>query len=119
MRIAVLARLPMDLTNLQERSIAKPDTTNTPSVVIMHLNGRKHILKYFAGETLLETARRGQLPLGSGCERGDCGACMVSIIAGCVRMRANTVLSDEDVRSGITLACQSIPTSSELEIDLS
>jgi hypothetical protein len=44
---------------------------------------------------------------------------MVTVIAGRVRMRANSVLSEDDIASGIALACQSIPVSSELEIDLS
>jgi ferredoxin len=89
-----------------------------PRVVVMRLKGRPHTVKYYPGETLLETARRNGLPLGSGCEQGDCGTCMVSILAGSVRMRANSVLSADDVASGLALACQSIPTSNELEVDL-
>jgi ferredoxin len=109
----------MELTALEEKLGAEEGTTDTPSVVVMRLRGKAHALKYYPGETLLETARRGRVPLSSGCERGDCGTCMVSIIAGRVRMRANSVLSDDDIASGIALACQSIPVSSELEIDLS
>jgi ring-1,2-phenylacetyl-CoA epoxidase subunit PaaE len=90
-----------------------------PSVVAMRLKGKTHTVKYYPGETLLETARRGGVPLSSGCEQGHCGTCMVSIVAGRVRMRANFVLSDDDIASGLALACQSIPASNELEIDLS
>ena len=90
-----------------------------PSAVIMRFKGRAHIVKYYPGETLLETARRAGVPLSSGCEQGNCGTCMVSIVAGRVRMRENSVLSENDIASGLALACQSIPASSELEIDLS
>lgn len=90
-----------------------------PRTVVMRVKGRAHAVKYYPGETLLETARRGGIPLSSGCEQGNCGTCMVSIVAGCVRMRANFVLSDGDVASGLALACQSIPASDELEIELS
>ena len=93
-------------------------TTETPSVVVLRLRGRRHTVNYFAGETVLETARRGRVPLNSGCEMGDCGACMVTVVRGRVRMRANSVLSEHDIASGIVLACQSIPVSRELEIDL-
>ena len=95
------------------------DTVAVPSVVVMRLKGRAHTVKYHPGETLLETARRGGVPLSSGCEQGNCGTCTVSIVAGRVRMRANSVLSDSDIASGLALACQSIPASDELEIDLS
>jgi hypothetical protein len=43
---------------------------------------------------------------------------MVGILAGRVHMRVNLVLSPEDVASGIALACQSIPVSREVEIDV-
>ena len=95
------------------------NTAGAPCAIIMRVKGRTHTLKYYPGETLLETARRGGVPLSSGCEQGNCGTCMVSIVAGRVRMRANSVLSEDDIASGLTLACQSVPTSSELEIDLS
>jgi 3-ketosteroid 9alpha-monooxygenase subunit B len=97
----------------------RDDTAAVPSDIVMRLKGRAHTVKYHPGETLLETARRGGVPLGSSCEQGNCGTCMVSIVAGCVRMRANFVLSEDDVASGLALACQSIPTSDKLEIDLS
>jgi ferredoxin len=95
------------------------DTTGVPLVIVMRLKGKAHRVKYYPGETLLETARRGRLPLSSSCEQGNCGTCMVNIVAGHVRMRANSVLSANDVASGLALACQSIPTSNQLEIDLS
>jgi ferredoxin len=90
----------------------------TPVVVIMHSKGSRHALRYWAGDTLLETARRGGVHIGASCERGECGSCMVGILAGRVHMRVNLALSPEDVASGIALACQSIPVSRELEIDV-
>jgi ferredoxin len=107
------------LTALNGKSRGGDETDSVPSVIVMRSKGRAHTVKYYPGETLLETARRGGVPLGSGCEQGNCGTCMVSIVAGSVRMRANFVLSENDVASGLALACQSIPTSDKLEIDLS
>jgi ferredoxin len=100
------------------RSDSDTDATETPAVVIMYSKGRRHTLRYCAGETLLETARRGGLHISASCERGECGSCMVSILAGRVHMRADFALSSEDVASGIALACQSIPMSKELEVDV-
>lgn len=110
---------PLELTALNAKSSDGEATAGVPSVVTMRLKGRAHTVKYYPGETLLETARRAGVPLSSGCEQGNCGTCMVTVVAGRVRMRANSVLSENDVASGLALACQSIPASSELEIDLS
>ena len=104
---------------MNAKSSGGENTADLPCAVIMRVKGRAHTVNYHPGETLLETARRGGIPLNSGCEQGNCGTCMVSIVAGRVRMRANFVLSDNDVASGLALACQSIPASNELEIDLS
>jgi hypothetical protein len=64
-------------------------------------------LKYHPGETLLETARR------------RLRACLVAVIAGRVRKRSDIVLSEDDMASGIVLACQSTPVSNESETNLS
>ncbi|HWO39963.1 MAG TPA: 2Fe-2S iron-sulfur cluster binding domain-containing protein [Candidatus Acidoferrum sp.] len=104
---------------LNGKSSVVGDTAAVPTVIVMRFEGRAHALKYYPGETLLETARRSGVPLNSGCEHGICGTCMVRIVAGRVRMQANSVLSDNEVASGLALACQSIPASNELEIDLS
>jgi ferredoxin len=109
----------LELTALNRRSSGEEETAGVPLVVVMRLKGRAHTVKYHPGETLLETARRARIPLSSNCEKGECGTCMVSIVAGQVRMRANSVLSESDLASGLVLACQSIPTSNEIEIDLS
>jgi ferredoxin len=110
---------PLELTELNGNPSGGEDKTAVPSVIVMRLNGRAHTVKYHPGETLLETARRGGVPLSSGCEQGICGTCTVSVVAGRVRMRSNSVLSEHDVASGLALACQSVPASNELEIDLS
>jgi 3-ketosteroid 9alpha-monooxygenase subunit B len=104
---------------LNAKSSGRENTAGVPCAVIMRVKGRAYTVKYHPGETLLETARRSGVPIDSGCEQGNCGTCTVSIVAGRVRMQANFVLSEKDVASGLALACQSIPASNELEIDLS
>jgi 3-ketosteroid 9alpha-monooxygenase subunit B len=43
---------------------------------------------------------------------------MVTILAGAVKMRANQVLSEEDIRSGLALGCQSVPVTDIIEIEI-
>jgi ferredoxin len=102
---------------------ALPDSQNlepsgAPPAIVMRLRGRRYTVEYRAGETLLETARRAQVPIGSTCEMGNCGACVVTVIQGRVAMRANNVLSQPDIAAGLALACQSVATGNVLEVDL-
>ena len=99
-------------------STLKPEGACGSTTVVMHHGGHVSRLKCYPGETLLETARRGHVPLNSNCERGECGTCMVTVLSGAVKMRANQVLSDADVKDGLTLACQSLPLSEVVEIEL-
>jgi ferredoxin len=88
-----------------------------PDEVVIKLDRRKHTIRYHAGDTVLETARRGGLRPPSSCEAGNCATCMAHLDAGSVAMRANNVLSAQDLDEGWVLTCQSVPTSAELVID--
>jgi ferredoxin len=102
-----------------------PDTQPPPSdtaiaaerVVVIRQGLRAQRLRYHTGETLLETARRGNVALDSNCEQGMCGTCMVTLLKGTVTMRHNDVLSQADIDSGLVLACQAVPTSDLVEIE--
>ena len=89
----------------------------TPTSIVVRLERRKHTLEYHAGDTVLETARRGGLHPPSSCEAGDCATCMAHLDAGTVHMRANQALTQEDLDDGFVLTCQSIPTSAEIVVD--
>jgi len=94
------------------------DTAAAPERFVVIREGlRAKRLRHHAGETLLETARRGNVALDSNCEQGMCGTCMVTLLKGTVTMRHNEVLSQADIDSGVVLACQAVPTSDLVEIE--
>ncbi len=88
-----------------------------PETVVIRIERRKHTVPYRAGDTLLETARRGGLHPPSSCEAGNCATCMAHLDVGSVDMRANNALTDEDLADGWILTCQSVPTSNEIVVD--
>ena len=88
-----------------------------PDSLVIRLDRRKHTVAYHAGETVLETARRGGLHPPSSCEAGNCATCMAHLDAGSVTMRVNNALSDEELDEGWVLTCQSLPTSAELVVN--
>ena len=92
------------------------DAPPTESLVV-RLDRRKHTLRYQAGDTILEAARRGGLQPPFSCEAGNCATCMAHLDTGTVSMRANNALTPEDVEDGWILTCQAIPTSVEVVVD--
>ena len=95
-----------------------PELESTPAEVIVRLDGRSHRLKYHRGDTLLETIRRAGLVSPSVCEQGVCGTCIARLLQGEVALRENHVLSEHDLASGYTLACQGVPCSAVCEIEV-
>lgn len=91
-------------------------TTATESVVIK-LKGKRTTVAYHAGDTILETARRGGLNPPFSCEQGNCATCMAHLDEGSVRMRVNNALTPEEVADGWVLTCQSLPQSTEAVVD--
>ena len=88
-----------------------------PESIVIRLEGRKHSLRYQAGDTVLETARRAGLRPPFSCQAGNCGTCMAFLEAGEVAMRANEVLDADEVAEGWVLTCQAVPTSREVVVD--
>jgi ferredoxin-NADP reductase len=88
--------------------------TPTPDELVIKLDRRKHTIRYVAGDTVLEAARRGGLRPPYSCEAGNCATCMAHVDKGSVTMRVNNALADDELAGGWVLTCQSIPTSAEL-----
>jgi 3-ketosteroid 9alpha-monooxygenase subunit B len=90
---------------------------STTESLVIRLGRRKHALRYQAGDTILEAARRAGLSPPFSCEAGNCATCMAHLEAGSVKMRANNALSAAEVEAGWVLTCQAIPTSPEVVVD--
>lgn len=69
------------------------------------------------GSTILEALDKTGLDVPYSCRGGVCCTCKAKIIEGSARMNVNYALTDEEVKEGYILACQSHPTSAVLKID--
>jgi ferredoxin-NADP reductase len=98
-------------TAVVERS--EPVTTETVTIV---LGGRAHEVRYQAGETFLETARRAGLRAPFSCESGSCATCMARLEVGEAKMRVNNALMPDEVEEGWVLTCQGLPTSATAKV---
>jgi len=91
--------------------------TVLPEQVTVILGGKKTVVKYQPGDTLLETARRGGLRPPFSCEAGNCATCMAFLKEGSVTMRANNALTPEEVEEGWVLTCQSLPSGETVTVE--
>ena len=97
-------------------ALAEVETSVTESLVI-RLDRKKHAVRYQAGDTILEAARRAGLRPPFSCEAGSCATCIAHLDAGSARMRVNNALSPAEVEDGWVLTCQAIPTSAEVVVN--
>ena len=101
-------------------AVATPPTgadADVPSEVTVILGGKKSVITYQPGDTVLETARRGGLRPPFSCEAGNCATCMAFLKDGNVTMRANNALSPEEVEEGWILTCQSLPSGQTVTVE--
>ena len=102
---------------LVDESAAADASAVVPGEVTVLLGGKKAVVRYQPGDTLLETARRGGLRPPFSCEAGNCATCMAFLKEGSVRMRANNALTPEEVEEGWVLTCQSLPLGQTVTVE--
>ncbi|MCP3819309.1 2Fe-2S iron-sulfur cluster-binding protein [Streptomyces sp. A3M-1-3] len=91
--------------------------TAVHSRVTAKLDGRSGTWPVQDGESLLETVLRNRGDAPYACKGGVCGTCRAFLVSGEVRMDRNFALEAEETEAGFVLACQSHPTTDEVELD--
>ena len=82
------------------------------------INGRS--IKVLPKETILTAALRNGVTFPYSCKVGGCATCKCKLLNGTVKELTNAsyILSEEELRSGYILACQSVPRGDVLiEVD--
>jgi 3-ketosteroid 9alpha-monooxygenase subunit B len=110
------SRVFIERFELPAAEAAASQASETESLVI-RLDGRRHSITCAPGDTILDAARRAGLKPPFNCQAGNCATCMAHLDEGKVTMRANNVLSGDEVKEGWVLTCQAIPTSREVVVD--
>lgn len=95
---------------------APPDADAVTDEVTIVLDGSTTTAPYYAGNTLLQTARMAGLRAPSSCEIGSCGTCMGRLTQGSARMINNDALDQDEVDEGWVLTCQAVPTSPTVRV---
>jgi ring-1,2-phenylacetyl-CoA epoxidase subunit PaaE len=101
----------------QPHAVAPTAAAETTRVSVVMDGRRRSFTMARDGETVLEAAEQAGLDLPFSCRAGVCSTCRTKIAQGAVEMAANYALEPWEVEAGFVLACQSRPTTPELELD--
>ena len=81
------------------------------------LDGMPHTLTVKAGQTILQAAIDAQLDPPYACQEGSCSTCRASLHSGKIHLLEREGLSDDEMKQGYILTCQSYPLSDDVEIE--
>ena len=68
------------------------------------------------GKTILQVLKEKNAEPPYSCESGVCGTCVAKIKNGNAEMKSCMALEDDEIKKGLVLTCQAIPTSESIEI---
>jgi ring-1,2-phenylacetyl-CoA epoxidase subunit PaaE len=101
----------------QPHAVATPGSEATTRVSVVMDGRRRTFTMAREGDTVLEAAEQAGLDLPFSCRAGVCSTCRTKVAQGAVEMAANYALEPWEVEAGFVLACQSRPTTPDLELD--
>ncbi|WP_327354795.1 1,2-phenylacetyl-CoA epoxidase subunit PaaE [Streptomyces sp. NBC_01304] len=113
------ARIHQEIFHVDDGATAAAPSAPAPahSTVTATLDGRSGSWPVQDGESLLETVLRNRADAPYACKGGVCGTCRAFLVGGEVRMDRNFALEPEETEAGYVLACQSHPTTDQVELD--
>jgi len=101
-------------TNTQK--VSKSNNTENSKLDIVY-EGVKHELNKSSGKTVLEAAIESDIDVPYSCKGGVCSSCIAKVVEGSVTMKANQILTDEEVSEGLILTCQAESSGKYLKVD--
>jgi ring-1,2-phenylacetyl-CoA epoxidase subunit PaaE len=91
---------------------------NDHHVVTIESGHDNYSLKVQYPDSILQTAKKQNIPLPYSCETGRCGACVVKCIKGKVWLSYNEVLTEKDLQDGLTLTCVGHPIGGDVVLKI-
>jgi len=74
-------------------------------------------INFKSSETLLDSILNNNIDVPYSCQGGVCSSCIARLKKGEIEMKTNQILTDEEIKEGLILTCQSVPKSKNIIID--
>lgn len=87
------------------------------SKVVIILDNKEYELIIKDNSTILKAALKAGIDAPFSCEAGICSTCMAKVLEGSVKMDENNILTDDEVKKGYVLTCQSHPTAKIVRVE--
>ena len=87
------------------------------TVVKLILDGDESMIKVNKNVLLLDSILDAGFDIPYSCQNAICSTCLCMLTKGQVNMVKNEVLSEEEIRDGKIVVCQSYPVSDEIELN--
>jgi ring-1,2-phenylacetyl-CoA epoxidase subunit PaaE len=78
--------------------------------------GQTYEFETQVGKTILQSGLNQSNPLPFSCQSGLCGTCKMKCTEGKVAMKSNQVLTENELKEGYILTCQSLPLTQTVTI---
>ena len=97
-------------------NIALEINKNMAKTVKISCDNIEYSLETSKDITVLELALENDIDAPYSCQGGVCSTCLARVVKGSVTMDNNQILTDDEVKEGLVLTCQSRLSSSHIEI---
>ena len=102
----------------EKRIVTHPPIDETPRHVLIRYDGVEHVFTVNYPDTILQAAKKAGIRLPYSCEAGRCGSCAARCISGRVWLSYNEVLTETELRQGLTLTCVGHPAGGDVVLSL-
>ncbi len=91
-------------------------TSCQKSKVTAKIFGKTYHFETKEGKTILQSGLAQDVPLPFSCQYGLCGTCKMKCTEGKIKMLNNQILTEQEIKAGYILTCQSLPQTKEIHI---
>ena len=102
---------------------SRPLRNNTPPDTARHrvtvqINNQVYTMQVQYPVSILSEAKKNHIPIPYSCEAGKCGNCAARCLQGKVWTLYNEVLTEEDLKNGLVLTCNSFPIEADVLLSI-
>ncbi len=102
---------------VEEEEESNATSLDGEATVTVILDDEEEIFVMDKEKIILEVALKKGLDAPYSCQGGICSTCLAQVKEGSAVMSKNSILSDDEIKSGLILTCQAHPTSNKITID--